>query len=200
MTSSDRSPHRPDRRLETGRRAERIAMRHLRRQGWLIIDRNWTTGFGELDLVCRRGRRILFVEVKARVNRGGPGPERAALAVDRRKKNRGTWSPEFDMGRGTVSTFFAFGDLVHARFAAPDAPDALTINSYKSPGPLAPCSLVALERFFDLLGGRHRPREDQRILDREHGTVSEKRQDGMSGIAEQRDAPVRPALERFSIE
>ncbi len=72
----------------------------------------------------------------------------ANLAVDRRKKKSATWSPEFDMGRGTVSTFFAFGDLVHARFAAPDAPDALTINSYTSPGPPSPCSLDDVRRAF----------------------------------------------------
>lgn len=72
----------------------------------------------------------------------------ANFVVDRRKKNRGTWSPAFNMGRGTLSTFFAFGDLVHARFGATGEPEALTINSYNDQGPLSPCSLDDVRRAF----------------------------------------------------
>jgi len=35
-------------------------------RGYSILDRNWRCRDGELDLVVRRGRELVFVEVKAR--------------------------------------------------------------------------------------------------------------------------------------
>jgi putative endonuclease len=43
---------------------ERRAARHYRLRGWHVLDANARVGRNELDLVLRRGRRILFVEVK----------------------------------------------------------------------------------------------------------------------------------------
>ena len=53
-----------------GRAAEAKAVWHYRLRGYRILDRNVWTGGNELDLVVRRGRRLAFVEVKAK---GGPG-------------------------------------------------------------------------------------------------------------------------------
>ncbi len=49
-----------------GRRAETIAAWWLRLQGFAILAQRVRTGVGEVDLVARRGRTLLFVEVKAR--------------------------------------------------------------------------------------------------------------------------------------
>jgi putative endonuclease len=50
--------------------AERRAARWYRLRGYRILDRNvWLAG-GELDVVARRGRTIVFCEVKAK---GGDG-------------------------------------------------------------------------------------------------------------------------------
>jgi putative endonuclease len=49
-----------------GARVERRALWWYRLRGWRILGRNvWIAGY-ELDLVVRRGRRVAFVEVKAK--------------------------------------------------------------------------------------------------------------------------------------
>ena len=78
------------RRLGIGRRAERLCRLRLRLAGWRILDVNWTTTFGELDLVAIDRRTLVFVEVKA-FGPGSdrrPGPERPALAVGPEKQAR----------------------------------------------------------------------------------------------------------------
>ena len=49
-----------------GRAAEQRALWHYRLRGYRILERNVWTGGNELDLVVRRGRRLAFVEVKAK--------------------------------------------------------------------------------------------------------------------------------------
>ena len=48
---------------------EQKALRHYRLRGYRILGTNVWIGGYELDLVVRRGRRLAFVEVKAK---GGP--------------------------------------------------------------------------------------------------------------------------------
>jgi putative endonuclease len=68
-----------------GRFGEAFAARWLRRRGFRILARNWRCRQGELDLVARRGRTLVFVEVKTRRFTGLWSPE---LAVDHRKIER----------------------------------------------------------------------------------------------------------------
>ena len=58
---------RPARHLQRGARGEKLARRHLRREGYKILYRNFRgrTG-GEIDIVCRDGETLVFVEVKTR--------------------------------------------------------------------------------------------------------------------------------------
>jgi putative endonuclease len=49
-----------------GRAAETRALWYYRLRGYRVLDRNAWTGGNELDLVVRRGRRLAFVEVKAK--------------------------------------------------------------------------------------------------------------------------------------
>jgi putative endonuclease len=49
-----------------GPESERRVRRHYRIRGWRVLDANAWAGGNELDLVVRRGRRLVFVEVKAR--------------------------------------------------------------------------------------------------------------------------------------
>jgi putative endonuclease len=53
-------------RQQVGSRGETIARRFLQRRGFRVIDRNWRTRSGEIDLVCRDRDTLVFVEVKAR--------------------------------------------------------------------------------------------------------------------------------------
>jgi len=59
-----------------GRAAETLCAVFLVLRGYRILARDYRCPVGEIDLVCRRGRRVAFVEVKARHDRG-----RAAEAV-----------------------------------------------------------------------------------------------------------------------
>ena len=52
-----------------GRLGETFAGLWLGLQGWSIVARRVRTHAGEVDLVARRGRTILFVEVKTRATR-----------------------------------------------------------------------------------------------------------------------------------
>jgi putative endonuclease len=61
----------PRRRL--GAKGERLAAQHLEARGCEVIARNFRTRFGELDLIARDARYLVFCEVKTRIARGPPG-------------------------------------------------------------------------------------------------------------------------------
>ena len=53
-----------------GRRAERAASIYLALKGYRTLARRFRSPAGEIDLIARRGRLVVYVEVKAR--RSGP--------------------------------------------------------------------------------------------------------------------------------
>ena len=56
-----------DPRHRLGIKGEKLAAKHLRRAGYKILYRNYRPkGGGEVDLVCRDGETLAFVEVKTR--------------------------------------------------------------------------------------------------------------------------------------
>jgi len=58
----------PDnRRRELGDAGEQLAADHLARRGFKILDRNYRTRWGELDIVACDERTIVFCEVKTRI-------------------------------------------------------------------------------------------------------------------------------------
>jgi len=63
-----------DPRRKLGAEGERLAARHLEARGCEVIARNFRTRFGELDLVARDERFLVFCEVKTRIVRGLRGP------------------------------------------------------------------------------------------------------------------------------
>ena len=76
------------RRQTLGRTAEDFVAARLAASGWRIVERNARTRYGELDIVARDGRTLVFVEVKAGRAGSAFGPERPVLGVDRRKQLR----------------------------------------------------------------------------------------------------------------
>ena len=71
--------------MNSGRRAEQRAAWWYRVRGYRVLARNaWVNGY-ELDLVVRRGRRLVFCEVKAK---GGAGFGEPEAMVDAEKQRR----------------------------------------------------------------------------------------------------------------
>lgn len=57
----------PRRRL--GARGEELAARHLEARGFEVVDRNFRTRYGELDVIARDAGFLVFCEVKTRIVR-----------------------------------------------------------------------------------------------------------------------------------
>jgi putative endonuclease len=74
------------RHLATGDRGEREALFHLRKIGYTVVARRWTSAklLGDIDLVGWDGRTLCFVEVKTRSGRDAMPAE---SAVDRDKRD-----------------------------------------------------------------------------------------------------------------
>ncbi|MCF8569535.1 YraN family protein [Gordonia sp. HY002] len=60
---------RPDRRRQIGRLGEDVAAEYIAGLGWEVLDRNWRTRYGELDLIAADGDTLVIVEVKTRASR-----------------------------------------------------------------------------------------------------------------------------------
>jgi putative endonuclease len=71
-----------------GRRGEQLAAEHLARQGFRIVERNYRTRWGELDIVAFDGRTIAFCEVKSRRLGSNPLPPFASLHARKRAQVR----------------------------------------------------------------------------------------------------------------
>jgi putative endonuclease len=63
----------PRRRL--GARGEELAARHLEARGYQVVERNFRTRYGELDVVARDARFLVFCEVKTRIVRDRAGAD-----------------------------------------------------------------------------------------------------------------------------
>jgi putative endonuclease len=73
-----------DRRRELGALGERIAAGHLVGRGYSVLERNFRTRYGELDLVAGSERFLVFCEVKTRIGRVSPWGPLAAVGPRKR--------------------------------------------------------------------------------------------------------------------
>jgi putative endonuclease len=86
-----------DRRHRLGALGERLAAEHLIRCGFQILERNYRTRWGELDIVAFDGRTLTFCEVKARRIGGAGGTPFEAIHQRKRvqvRKMAGSWLQE----------------------------------------------------------------------------------------------------------
>jgi len=72
--------------LTAGRRAlgsfgENLAARWYEAHGYVVVDRNWRCRDGEIDLVLRRDRLLVFCEVKTRSSTAYGSPAAAVTPV-----------------------------------------------------------------------------------------------------------------------
>ncbi len=77
---------RSDIRHRLGQTGEQLAVDHLLRRGFAILERNYRTRWGELDIVAFDGTTLAFCEVKTR--RLPPGSQSAFDAIRSGKRSR----------------------------------------------------------------------------------------------------------------
>jgi len=75
-------------RQQLGRAGEQLACEHLLRRGLRILERNYRTRWGELDIVALDGDTLVFCEVKARRAGGPAGTALEAVAPRKRAQVR----------------------------------------------------------------------------------------------------------------
>lgn len=77
---------------ELGSWGEQTAGRHYEGLGYTIVESNWHCRFGEIDLVCRRGEKIVFVEVKTRSSFQFGVPEEGLSQRQQLKIQKAVWT------------------------------------------------------------------------------------------------------------
>mgnify|MGYP003393032504 CR=1 FL=1 len=68
----------------TGVAGEKIASVYLKKLGYGILESNFRTPFGEIDIVAKLGRVIVFVEVKSRTTSSLGPPYLSVTGVKKR--------------------------------------------------------------------------------------------------------------------
>jgi putative endonuclease len=69
----------------TGKRGEELAAAHLAEAGYRIVERNYRSVFGEIDIVAEEGETLVFIEVKCRRS-DAYGPPELAVGIEKQKK------------------------------------------------------------------------------------------------------------------
>lgn len=72
-------------RIKTGRTGEDTAILELKKKGYKLLEKNYRSHFGEIDIIAEDGDIIAFIEIKTRRSDsyGEPG-----LSITKQKKER----------------------------------------------------------------------------------------------------------------
>ena len=68
-----------------GEVGEKQAVKYLKKQKCKILEKNYTTHLGEIDIICKDGEYTVFVEVKTRKNNNYGEPSEAVNKFKRQK-------------------------------------------------------------------------------------------------------------------
>lgn len=117
-------------RLTLGAWGEEEAERFLRRQGMKILERNYRTPLGEIDIIARHKRFLVFVEVKTRRGYAFGSPQEAVGPFKRRQILR---AAQWYLGSGKWDHFQPRFDVVAVAAHGPEAridhiPDAFGMD------------------------------------------------------------------------
>jgi len=77
-----------DPRRQLGDAGEDLAAAALKQQGYKILERNYETSLGEIDLIARQGKVLVFIEVKTRKNERFGAPQDAVNPAKQNKYRR----------------------------------------------------------------------------------------------------------------
>jgi len=73
------------RHMNTGMAGEALAVQILKRNGYKILERNYRSSLGEIDIIALEGGTVAFVEVKAR-RTDRYGPPKTAVTPEKQRK------------------------------------------------------------------------------------------------------------------
>ncbi len=116
-----------------GQRGEQVAAQYLRRIGYKVLHHNYRAPRGgEVDLVCREGDTLVFVEVKTRSSGEFGAPAEAVTRSKQRLIARGglAWLRLL----GNPDIHFRF-DIVEVRIAGKKAEATVIRNAFELPEP-----------------------------------------------------------------
>lgn len=68
-------------RRATGKRGEDLAADYLTQQGLVVVERNYRCQWGEIDIICRQGALLVFVEVRSKTSDRYGTPEESINRV-----------------------------------------------------------------------------------------------------------------------
>lgn len=91
--------------IKLGRYGEKLAAEFLMRRGCQIIDKNFYTPYGEIDLIAQTGDEILFCEVKTRTTSVYGFPEEA---VDKHKREKFLTAAQVYLSQNNFNQFWRF--------------------------------------------------------------------------------------------
>jgi putative endonuclease len=72
-------------RQNKGARGEQRAVEYLQEQGYRILERNYRCPLGEMDIIAREGKTVVFVEVKTRASDRFGSPQ-AAIGPQKQRR------------------------------------------------------------------------------------------------------------------
>ena len=75
----------PSKDQQFGKESESTAVRHLKKKGYKIIEQNYRTKLGEIDIIAKENNTIVFVEVKSRKSVSFGNPKYAVTPKKMRK-------------------------------------------------------------------------------------------------------------------
>ena len=78
----------PNNRQKLGQTGESLAAWYLKKNGYNIIEQNYRTPLGEIDIIAREKKIIVFVEVKSRRSNRFGNPKWAVTPQKQRKISR----------------------------------------------------------------------------------------------------------------
>ncbi len=74
--------------VEKGRKGEKIAQHYLKLRLYKILETNYRRKTGEIDIIAKRGKYIIFIEVKYRKNADKGLPREAVTPFKQRQIKR----------------------------------------------------------------------------------------------------------------
>lgn len=111
---------------EIGDAAEKVALSYLQSKGLMLIEKNFHTKMGEIDLIMKDGDELVFVEVRMRNNTHyGDG----AATVDTRKQRKICLTALAYLQRKKLDEHFCRFDVVSIQHQS--APDNSQVNWIK---------------------------------------------------------------------